>query len=112
MDMETGEALWKYNCPGGWYNIPVAIVEPSSLEEGRPNQLVYVGAGKWVYCLKARTGDVIWSVKVSDSTFGLNYMTLATPWSSRLAAEAHTSFSSNPVAQVRSEARQRERSSS
>jgi outer membrane protein assembly factor BamB len=112
MNSDTGEMLWKYNCPGGWYNIPVAIVEPPSLEHGRPHQLIYVGSGKWVYCLRAGSGEVLWSVKISNSMFGLNYMTLATPWSSRLAAEAHTAFSQNPSAQSRDWEREQERSRS
>ncbi|CEP16030.1 hypothetical protein [Parasitella parasitica] len=110
IDIDTGETLWTYKCPGGGFNIPVAIVEPPSLENGRPHQLVYVGSGKWVYCLKTNTGDVVWSVKVSNSRFGYGYMTLATPWSSRLAAEAYSSFSQNPSAQTRDRIRQQERS--
>jgi hypothetical protein len=51
-------------------------------------------------------------VKVSETFFGLNYMILATPWSSRLAAELHTAFSQNPIAQVRAQARERERTTS
>ncbi|KAG1031971.1 hypothetical protein G6F43_013855 [Rhizopus delemar] len=47
MDADTGDELWRYNCPGGWYNIPVAIVEPPSWEDHQPDQLVYIGAGKW-----------------------------------------------------------------
>ncbi|KAI8049380.1 PQQ-like domain-containing protein [Thamnidium elegans] len=110
INIETGETSWTYNCPGGWYNIPVAIVEPSNWESGRPNQLVYIGAGKWVYCLNARTGNVIWSVQVSTARLGYDFMTLATPWSSRLAAESHSAFSQNPVAQYRELQRAKERS--
>jgi outer membrane protein assembly factor BamB len=111
-NIETGETRWKYNCPGGWYKIPVVLVEPPSLEDGRPDQLIYVGCGKWVYCLKATDGDVLWATKVSNSNFGLNYMTLATPWSSRLAAEAYTAFSQNPTAQARDHERENENKSS
>ncbi|KAI9468480.1 MAG: quinon protein alcohol dehydrogenase-like superfamily [Benjaminiella poitrasii] len=100
MDIETGETLWTYNCPGGGYNIPVAIVEPTS-----EDQRVYVGAGKWVYCLRVTSGTVIWSSKVSHANFGCGYMTLATPWSSRLAAETHSAFSQNPSAQASAHAR-------
>ncbi|CEJ04299.1 hypothetical protein RMCBS344292_18264 [Rhizopus microsporus] len=112
IDSNSGEEMWRYNCPGGWYNIPVAIIEPPSLEHGRPEQLVYVGAGKWVYCLQAQTGEVVWSCKVSGAMFGLNYMTLATPWSSRLAAEAYSAFSQNPSAQARDWEREQERKKS
>lgn len=110
IDSNTGETLWVYKCPGGGFNLPVSIVEPPSLEDGRPHQLVYVGAGRWVYCLQANTGDVVWSIKISNSRFGYSYMTLATPWSSRLAAEAYSAFSQNPSAQARDLARQHEHS--
>ncbi|RCI05685.1 hypothetical protein CU098_013285 [Rhizopus stolonifer] len=108
MNSRTGEKLWEYNCPGGWYNVPVALVEPPSLEAGRPYQLIYVGSGKWVYCLRATTGQVMWSVKVTNAIFTLNYIALATPWSSRLAAESHTAFSQNPIAQARDNERKNE----
>ncbi|KAI9244330.1 quinon protein alcohol dehydrogenase-like superfamily [Helicostylum pulchrum] len=111
IDLESGETRWTYNCPGGWYNIPVTIIEPSNWEAGRPHQLVYVGSGKWVYCLNASSGHVIWSVQVSNATFSSDYMTLATPWSSRLAAESHSAFSQNPSGQAMSMQRARERSS-
>ncbi|KAL7324763.1 hypothetical protein PS15p_209908 [Mucor circinelloides] len=105
IDMKTGDTLWEYDCPSGGYSLPVAIVEPPSLEDGRPHQLVYIGCGKWVYCLKATTGDVVWSVKVSNSHWGYNYMTLATPWNPRLAAEAYSSFSPNPSGHTRDRVR-------
>lgn len=111
VNITTGETIWKYNCPGGWYKIPTVLVEPPSLEDGRPDQLIYVGCGKWVYCLRATDGEVLWSTKISNSTFGLNYMTLATPWSSRLAAEAYSAFSQNPTAQARDRERENERNS-
>ncbi|KAK4512741.1 RNAPII degradation factor [Mucor velutinosus] len=110
IDIDTGDTLWVYKCPGGGFNIPVSIVEPPSLEDDRPHQLVYVGSGKWVYCLKANTGDVVWSAKVSNAHWGYSYMTLATPWSSRLAAEAYSAFSQNPSAQTRDRIRQQENS--
>ncbi|CAO3615377.1 unnamed protein product [Cunninghamella echinulata] len=101
LDSETGETAWKYDCPGGGYNIPTLLVEPSSHDTEHPFQVVYIGCGRWVYCLRALTGEVVWNAKVSNSMFGLGFMCLATPWSSRLTAEAHTSFSSTPLAQAR-----------
>lgn len=112
LDIDTGETLWNYNCPGGRYKIPTAIVEPPSAEEGRPEGLVYIGSGKWIYCLKARTGDVVWTSKICESIWGYGYMTMTTPWSSRLAAEAYTAFSQQPVAQARDKEREAERASS
>lgn len=101
MDAETGETLWKYDCPKGQSHIPTAIVEPSNWEAGRPSQLVYIGAGKMIYCLNSSTGNVIWTEKISNSLIGFNYMTLATSWSSRMAAETHSAFTQCPVAQTR-----------
>ncbi|KAG0170472.1 hypothetical protein DFQ28_001731 [Apophysomyces sp. BC1034] len=111
IDVETGEEVWKFNCPGGGYRLPTMLVEPPSAENGLPYQVVYVGCGRWIYCLRSLTGEVIWSQKISNAKFGLGYMTMATPWSSRLAAEAHTAFVQNPIAQQRNEERERERRS-
>ncbi|KAI8387965.1 uncharacterized protein BYT42DRAFT_543351 [Radiomyces spectabilis] len=93
IDMETGEELWRYDCPGGGFNLPVALVEPTT------SHLAYIGCGRWLYCLDAVTGELQWSTKLSDAILGYSYMTLATPWSSRLAAEAHTGFCHQPTAQ-------------
>lgn len=71
--------------------------------------VVYIGAVQWVYCLRVSTGEVVWSSRVSDSKVGLNYMTLAAPWSSRLAAESYFAFSQNSVAQIRSMIRHKEK---
>ncbi|KAI9496579.1 quinon protein alcohol dehydrogenase-like superfamily [Zychaea mexicana] len=106
IDIETGEELWKFNCPNGGFKIPSALVDP----EGE-STTVFVGCGRRLYCLDAATGELKWEVKVSNSKVGLGYMTMATPWSSRLAAEAHTAFSQFPSAQQRNEIRNRERGS-
>ena len=50
-------------------------------------------------------GKLIWQVKVTNAIMGRYYMTLATPWSSRLAAESHSSFNQFPVVQQQSENR-------
>ncbi|GAA5811161.1 hypothetical protein MFLAVUS_004591 [Mucor flavus] len=76
IDIEIGEISWTYKCPGGGYSIPVAILELSNWESGRPKKLFYAGAGKW---------------------------------SSHLAAESHSAFSQNPVAQYREVQRGKER---
>lgn len=103
IDEENGETLWKYDCPGGGYNVPVAVVEPPSAENGLPHQVVYVGCGQWVYCLRALTGTLIWSHKITAAKISMGYIVIATPWSSRVAAETHTAFAHIPVAQQRSE---------
>ncbi|KAI8139596.1 quinon protein alcohol dehydrogenase-like superfamily [Fennellomyces sp. T-0311] len=107
MDLETGEELWRFNCPKGGYKIPSALVDPDG-----GSTTVYVGCGRRLYCLDAETGELKWENKISNSMTGLGYMTLATPWSSRLAAEAHTAFSQFPIAQAENEARNRRNSSS
>jgi outer membrane protein assembly factor BamB len=101
IDGFTGSTLWTYDCPGGKQRIPTAILEPPNVQKGRPKGLVYVGAGKTLYCLKTKTGDLQWKKKISHCMFGYSFMTMATPWSSRVAAETHSAFSQNPVAQVR-----------
>lgn len=110
LDSETGETLWTYDCPKGRFRIPTAIVEPPSAEEGRAKGLVYIGSGSCIYCLKSRTGEVVWTRKISTTRLGNNFMTMTTPWSSRLAAEAYTSFDQNPAAQVRAVERDAQRS--
>lgn len=92
IDLDTGETMWTYECPGGWYNIPVALVEPSNWDAGRPYQLAYIGTGRWIYCLNAKTGDVIWSSQTSTAFSGTDYCTMATTWNTRLAAESQFVF--------------------
>ncbi|KAI8343688.1 hypothetical protein BC941DRAFT_459003 [Chlamydoabsidia padenii] len=101
MDPETGEKVWKYNCPQSGYSIPAVLIEPPSQNSEWSFQVVYIGCGKMVYCLCAESGQVLWVVKISNSKSGLDYMSLATPWSSRLSAEANTNFSNTPHAQKR-----------
>lgn len=100
MDFESGETIWTYDCPYGGYNIPVAIIETINQEFERPVQVVYIGSGRCVYCLSVQTGNLIWSVSLSWNILGSQYMTLASPWSSVLAAETNTAFSQNPSAQA------------
>ena len=86
--------LWRFDCPKGGYRLPVALVDP----EGG-STTVYVGVGTRLYCLDAITGELKWEVKITNAKMTLGYMTLATPWSSRLSAEAHTAFAQFPVVQ-------------
>ncbi|KAI8875873.1 hypothetical protein K501DRAFT_299148 [Backusella circina FSU 941] len=97
INIETGIEIWRYNCTGSLDNMPLIVIDPPNVKSGRPDQRVYVGAGQWLYCLKAYTGDLLWASRVSSSKFGTSYMTLATPWSSRLAAEAYSGFNQNPA---------------
>ncbi|KAI8061595.1 quinon protein alcohol dehydrogenase-like superfamily [Gongronella butleri] len=103
IDPETGEEIWRYDCPNGGYNIPSLLVERQF--QGAtlwPFTVVFIGCGRWVYCLRASSGEVLWKNQVSNSTFGLSYMCLATfGWSSRMRAEIYTDFSSTPLAQAR-----------
>jgi outer membrane protein assembly factor BamB len=110
IDSLSSDTLWTYNCPGGRFRIPTALIEPPSAENSLEEGLIYVGAGKHLYCLKSRTGEVIWKRQLANFIFGQGFMTMATHWSSRLAAEAYTAFSQNPVAQVRDLERDSEQS--
>ncbi|KAI9268276.1 hypothetical protein BDA99DRAFT_603759 [Phascolomyces articulosus] len=98
IDVKNGEELWRFDCPKGGSKIPSILVDPQGT-------IIYVGCGTRLYCLEAVTGQVKWQTKVSNSISGHDYMTLATTWSSRLAAEAHTSFSLHPSAQAASRER-------
>ncbi|KAI9496582.1 quinon protein alcohol dehydrogenase-like superfamily [Zychaea mexicana] len=95
IDVRSGEELWRFDCPKGGYKIPSILVDPQGT-------IVYVGCGTRLYCLEAMTGQLQWQVRVSKSHSGLDYMTMATPWSSRLTAEVHTSFNTSPSAQIMS----------
>ncbi|KAI7852584.1 quinon protein alcohol dehydrogenase-like superfamily [Circinella umbellata] len=98
IDAKNGLELWRFDCPRGGSKIPSTLVDPQGT-------LVYVGCGTRLYCLDVMNGNLKWKVKVSNSMSGLDYMTMATVWSSRLAAEAHTSFNQCPSAQIESVAR-------
>ncbi|KAI9268275.1 hypothetical protein BDA99DRAFT_360556 [Phascolomyces articulosus] len=100
VDIESGEELWRFNCPKGGYRIPVALVDP----EGG-SATIYVGCGTMLYCMDAITGDLKWETKITNAKMTLGYMTLATPWSSRLSAESHTAFSQFPLAQTEAQNR-------
>ncbi|KAG2224006.1 hypothetical protein INT45_009592 [Circinella minor] len=100
MNVETGEELWQFECPKGGYSIPAILVDPE-----RGSTVVYVGCGTQLYCLNTINGQLLWQIEVTKATMNRNYMTLATPWSSRLAAEAHSSFNQFPLAQQQSENR-------
>ncbi|KAG0162768.1 hypothetical protein DFQ28_000882 [Apophysomyces sp. BC1034] len=103
IDNTTGDTIWKYECPGGGYRLPIALVEPPSAEHGLPYRVVYVGCGQWIYCLRALTGALLWSQKIFQHKLNLGYIAIATPWSSRVVAETHTAFTQFPLAQQRNE---------
>ncbi|ORY91077.1 hypothetical protein BCR43DRAFT_527710 [Syncephalastrum racemosum] len=93
-DVVTGEDVWHFDCPKGGTHLPTLVVEPDQSH-------VYIGCGKLLYCLEIVSGHVRWTQKLSDARFGWGYMTLATTWSSRLAAEVHSGgFSQQPTAQA------------
>lgn len=108
INIETGEEVWRYNCPWSVGDMPLAVIDSPNFKIGRPEELVYVGAGKWIYCLKVYTGELLWTSRVSNAKFGTSYMTLATPWSSRLAAEVYSGFNQNPAIHQLDNIRQQE----
>ncbi|ORX43191.1 Quino protein alcohol dehydrogenase-like protein [Hesseltinella vesiculosa] len=108
IDADSGEELWRYNCPGGGYNIPSLLIEPTQQGSSRwPFQVLYAGCGKWIYCLRVSTGEVLWTNRISSSKFGLGMICMATPWTSRVRAELYTDFSNTPHAQFRELERRR-----
>lgn len=62
-----------------------------------PTGQVYVGCGKYVYCLEARTGVIVWSRKVSKSIIPGGYMVLA---AANYNAQVNSSFNQFPVPNV------------
>lgn len=110
MDSLTGKRLWSTFMLGGGIRIPTTLIDPPSVEEGRARGLLYAGGGRVLYCLDVKSGYLLWKKEISNCSFGYGFMTMATPWSSRLAAETYTAFSQNPVAQVRDHQRDIEKS--
>ncbi|KAI8974046.1 hypothetical protein BDB01DRAFT_854005 [Pilobolus umbonatus] len=82
---DTGKEIWRYNCPGSGYYLPIVIVEPPAPD-------------------KAHTGNLLWQQKIAtgleEDIRGMKYMALATPISSRLASETSTAYSQNPAGQT------------
>lgn len=83
----------RFDCPGGGEEFPNALMDP-------PTGRVYIGCGKYVYCLQARTGVIIWQRKVSKSIIPGGYMVLATASHN---AQANSSFNQFPVPHVNEE---------
>ncbi|KAI8061596.1 quinon protein alcohol dehydrogenase-like superfamily [Gongronella butleri] len=102
VDPETGESKWRFDCPGGGFSIPSLLVEPRSKGASKwPFNVVYVGCGRWLYCLQAANGNVLWTSRITNGTIGHSFVCLATPWTSRLRAEVYTDFSSIPHGDIR-----------
>ncbi|KAI7885062.1 hypothetical protein K492DRAFT_191356 [Lichtheimia hyalospora FSU 10163] len=93
INLHTGSTVWRFDCPGGGEEFPNALMDPLT---GR----VYVGCGKYVYCLQAKTGVIIWSRKISKSIIPGGYMVLAT---ANHNAQANSSFNQFPVPHVNEE---------
>ncbi|KAF7727511.1 hypothetical protein EC973_007489 [Apophysomyces ossiformis] len=104
----NGNELWRFDCPGGGYRLPSVIIDAPNIAQQRP-QIVYVGSGQMVYCLVAETGKIIWQSKVSNALLGSGYITMATTWNSRIAAETFTAFNQCPSGQASAAARERAR---
>ncbi|CAO3623723.1 unnamed protein product [Mucor hiemalis] len=97
-DAKTGKKVWTYDCTGGTRTFTsVLICEPSCDDSGKLRDTVFVGVGRSIHCLDAKTGELIWYSRVANGTLGYNFMTIATMWSSRLSGETNTAFSQQPV---------------
>ncbi|KAJ8655148.1 hypothetical protein O0I10_009183 [Lichtheimia ornata] len=93
INLHNGSTIWRFDCPGGGEEFPNALMDP-------PTGRVYIGCGKYVYCLQARTGVIIWQRKVSKSIIPGGYMVLATASHN---AQANSSFNQFPVPHVNEE---------
>ncbi|KAI8061602.1 hypothetical protein BC940DRAFT_279635 [Gongronella butleri] len=101
LDPETGATLWQFDCPSGGYKMPTVLVEPYEYGSAQwPFQVVFVGSGRMVYCLRASTGKLLWSTIVSNSYAEKGYMSLSTPYASRFSAFSHVNLSAMPHAQT------------
>jgi outer membrane protein assembly factor BamB len=76
IDSGTGESIWRFECPGGGYNLPSVLAE---------KDVVFVGAGRMVYALNPKNGGVYWETKATNGLIGSGYLTMATVWGSRQA---------------------------
>jgi outer membrane protein assembly factor BamB len=76
IDSRNGATLWRFDCPGGGYNLPSVIAE---------KDIVFVGAGRMVYALNPKNGHVSWQTKATDGLIGSGWLTMATVWGSRQA---------------------------
>ncbi|KAJ8663861.1 hypothetical protein O0I10_000136 [Lichtheimia ornata] len=69
-DTETGDQLWRFNCPEGRLGFPMTLIDDTSL---------FVGCNTMLYSLDPITGQLRWSTKLANSTFTFSkYITLAT----------------------------------
>ncbi|KAI7879286.1 hypothetical protein K492DRAFT_84120 [Lichtheimia hyalospora FSU 10163] len=69
-DTETGDQLWRFDCPKGRLGFPMTLIDDTSL---------FVGCNTMLYSLHPITGQLLWSTQLVDSTFTLSkYITLAT----------------------------------
>ncbi|KAI9469299.1 hypothetical protein BDB00DRAFT_265170 [Zychaea mexicana] len=98
-DIDTGDQLWCFNCPKGRLGFPTILLDG----RGQGNSWnLFIACNTMLYCLEARTGKLQWSERLSNSRWSFSaYVTLATGWSSRLAAEAYSGgFCQQPLVQI------------
>ncbi|KAI8145064.1 hypothetical protein BJV82DRAFT_604756 [Fennellomyces sp. T-0311] len=100
-DFATGDQLWCFPCPKGRLGFPTILFDGNG-NVGELDWRIYVACNTMLYCLVARTGELLWSEKVSQSRWSFSsYITLATGWSSRLASEVYSGgFSQQPLVQI------------
>ncbi|KAI9276991.1 hypothetical protein BDA99DRAFT_567866 [Phascolomyces articulosus] len=98
-DMDNGDQLWCFNCPKGRIGFPTILFDKQYNDGGWH---LFVACNTMIYCLDSKTGKLQWSEKISNSRWSISaYVTLATGWSSRLAAEAYSGgFSQQPIVQI------------
>ncbi|KAI7849359.1 hypothetical protein BDC45DRAFT_521041 [Circinella umbellata] len=103
-DMNTGDQLWRFDCPKGRFGFPTILFDRRSHDKNNKSSSwnLFIACNTMLYCLDPKTGKLQWSEKLSKSRWSISgYVTLATGWSSRLAAESYGGgFSQQPLVQI------------
>ena len=103
-DMNTGDQLWRFDCPKGRLGFPTILFDGrcDASNDNKKSWSLFVACNTMLYCLDSKTGKLQWSEKLSKSRWSISaYVTLATGWSSRLAAESYGGgFSQQPLVQI------------
>ncbi|KAM3581884.1 hypothetical protein VKS41_006039 [Umbelopsis sp. WA50703] len=93
INSSTGKSIWRFDCPGGGFNLPSVLAE---------KDVVFIGCGRMVYALNPKNGGVYWETKATNGLVGSGWLTMATVWGSR-QAEIYTSTSNCPLPQKKIE---------
>ncbi|KAJ2955509.1 hypothetical protein NQZ79_g8502 [Umbelopsis isabellina] len=76
INSHTGQSIWRFDCPGGGFNLPSVLAE---------KDVIFIGCGRMVYALNPKNGGVYWETKATNGIVGSGWLTMATVWGSRQA---------------------------